>query len=180
MSDPVTMTPGALYEGFARVEDTGPRGMVSLRGGPKALAEMAGALGLKLPEPRQITGEAMRLAWMSPDELLLLCDYADAPGLATQAEEAAGDLHSLVAVVSDARAVFGVTGTRADEVLRKLTPANLDALGASEIRRTRLSQVAAGIWAVEGGYEVMCFRSYAPYVFGLLSNAAQMGSELNL
>lgn len=182
MSEPITATPGAIFDGFASVRDTGPRGMVAIRGEGETLDTIARALGLTLPPPRAMTSkDGARLAWMSPDELLLICAYEDAPALAARAETALGAAHGLVAVVSDARVVFRVEGPRADEVLRKLTPADMDALGPGTMRRTRLAQVAAGIWMPGPQvYEVMCFRSVGAYVFDLLANAAKPGSELEL
>lgn len=182
MSDPVTATRDARFEGFATVTDTGPRGMISIRGDAKVCAAAAKTLGLAQPGPRAITAKGdLQLAWMSPDELLVICDYDRAPELAEKLEKAVGENHSLVAVVSDARMVFRVEGDRADEVLRKLVPADLDALAPGEMRRTRIAQVAGALWMVETGcYEVMCFRSVGVYVFDLLANAAQHGAELSL
>lgn len=182
MSDPVTATPDARYEGFATVTDTGPRGMITVRGEGETLVKAAKAAGVDLPDTRAVTAKGgVQLAWMSPDELLVICDYPEAPAIAAKVEKALGKDHSLVAVVSDARQVFRVEGANADEVLRKVTPANIDALAPGEMRRTRLAQVAGAIWMPEAGvYEVMCFRSVGRYMFDLLSGAARPGSELGL
>ena len=40
-----------------------------------------------------------------------------------------------------------------------------------------VSAVAA-FWPSEGGYTLVCFRSVAGYVMGLLTHSAQSGSEL--
>lgn len=180
MSDPISATPDARYQGFAMVADTGPRGMIMVRGEPATLAKAAKTAGPDMPKARAVTGKGdVSLAWMSPDEILVLCDYADAPALADKIEKALGADHSLVAVVSDARSVFRVEGDKADQVLRKLTPADMDALSQGEMRRTRIAQTAGGIWSpAPGVYEVMCFRSVGQYVFDLLANAAKSGSEL--
>ena len=85
--------------------------------------------------------------------------------------------------MSDARAVFTLEGEGAAirNVLAKLTPADLRpaSLPVGEVRRTRFAQVPAAFWlAEEGRAELVCFRSVAIYVFGLLKNAAEPGSEV--
>jgi len=181
MSDPVLPLDGAVFEGFATVREAGPVGMISLRALPDVagLAETFKALGLSVPAVRRIAhGDNGSAAWMSPDEYLLIMDY-DATG-AAMATLTAGlrGTHHLAVVVSDARAVFQVEGPRADQVLRKLSPVDFDTLQPAEVRRTRAAQVAAAFWAHDGGYTVVCFRSVASYMMGLLTHSAQAGSEL--
>ena len=54
------------------------------------------------------------------------------------------------------------------------------AFEAGDFRRSRLSQVAAAVWKTDGGdFELVCFRSVADYVFGVLKVASQTGSEVN-
>ena len=50
-------------------------------------------------------------------------------------------------------------------------------LGAALWQRA-LAQVAAAMWRDEAGYTVVCFRSVAAYMMGLLSHSAAPGSEL--
>ena len=82
-------------------------------------------------------------------------------------------------VVSDARAVFRVEGAKADQALAKLSPVDFATLGAKELRRTRAAQIAAAFWKDGDGFTVVCFRSVASYMMGLLSHSAMTGSELN-
>jgi sarcosine oxidase subunit gamma len=51
-------------------------------------------------------------------------------------------------------------------------------LAPGELRRTRAAQVAAAFWREGDGYTLVCFRSVAGYVMGLLSHSALPGSEL--
>ena len=81
--------------------------------------------------------------------------------------------------LSDARAVFRVEGAKADQVLAKLSPVDFATLGATELRRTRAAQVAAAFWRDGDGFTVVCFRSVAGYVMGLLSHSAMPGSEIS-
>jgi sarcosine oxidase subunit gamma len=63
-------------------------------------------------------------------------------------------------------------------VLKKIAPADIDALAEGELRRSRAAQVAAAFWKDGQGYTLVCFRSVAGYMMGLLSHSAQPGSEL--
>jgi sarcosine oxidase subunit gamma len=55
---------------------------------------------------------------------------------------------------------------------------DFDKLEPGELRRTRAAQVAAAMWQQDGGFTLVCFRSVAAYVMGLLTHSAQPGSEL--
>jgi sarcosine oxidase, subunit gamma len=183
MSKAVSAVQGVAYHGFAHVADAGLRGMITLRGdlGSKALAAaVKKATGTAMPDARRIMMEADRgAAWMSPDELLILVPYAEAAEVARGMDAALAGEHALVADVSDARAVFAIRGAKVDQVLRKLTPADMDALAPGEIRRTRIAQVAGAFWR-SGDDEItlVTFRSVADYVIGVLEMSARAGSEL--
>ena len=115
---------------------------------------------------------------MSPDEYLLILPYgAVNDALASLATSRAGK-HHLAANVSDARAVFRIEGDKAHQVLKKIAPADIDGLAEGELRRSRAAQVAAAFWRDGQGYTLVCFRSVAGYMMGLLSHSAQPGSEL--
>jgi sarcosine oxidase, subunit gamma len=54
------------------------------------------------------------------------------------------------------------------------------ALPIGQIRRTRLAQVAAAFWIRDNETaEIVCFRSVAEYVFGILQISARPGSRVN-
>lgn len=182
MSEPVSPLLHATYAGFADIAEIGPLGMVTLRcrHDVKALPKaVKAATGMVMPAPRRIVKDgAFAAAWMAPDELLLIMPYDQvANSLATIAKALKAD-HHLAVDVSDARAVFRITGTKAAQVLAKLTPADLTTLQPGEIRRSRTAQVAAAFWVEDGGFSLVCFRSVAPYVMGLLTHSAQPGSAL--
>ncbi len=181
MSDPVSALNGASFEGFASIREIGPLGMITLRAkGVKALDKAVKAVtGTKLPALRRIEVNGDKACgWMSPDEYLLIVPYAEVTAaLASLAKSLSGE-HHLAVDVSDARAVFRIEGDRAADVLRKLAPVDFEALEPGELRRTRAAQVAAAMWAESGGFTVVCFRSVAAYVMGLLAHSAQPGSQL--
>lgn len=182
MSEPLSALTGASYTGFAAVREVGPMGMITLRAKldlPNLAAAVQAAVGCDLPGQRRIVQVGERaVGWMSPDELLLILPYTEvAQAMAALATHLAGT-HHLAADVSDARAVFRITGPRAGEVLMKLCPVDLACLAPDELRRTRAAQVAAALWAEEGGFTLVCFRSVAAYMMGLLTHSAMSGSEL--
>jgi sarcosine oxidase subunit gamma len=183
MSEPISALGGKSTEGFARVTEAGLQGMITLRGdlASKTLAKaVKAATGCALPGPRRIVTKGnTAAAWMSPDELLLLVPYAEAETTTATLATALQGEHALAVNVSDARALFRVSGAGADQVLAKLCPVDFPNLPDGEIRRTRAAQAAAALW--RSGPEdisLICFRSVAGYVMGLLEVSARAGSEL--
>ncbi|NHB78345.1 sarcosine oxidase subunit gamma [Rhodobacter calidifons] len=181
MSEPVSALNGASFQGFATIREIGPLGMITLRAkGLKSLDKAVKAVtGTKLPAQRRIEIKGDRACgWMSPDEYLLILPYAEVGAALAKIAKALAGEHHLAVDVSDARAVFRIEGDRADQVLRKLMPVDFDWLEPGELRRSRAAQVAAAIWQQDQGFTLVCFRSVASYVMGLLTHSAQPGSEL--
>ncbi len=187
MSEPISALNHASYDGIAKVVETGLQGMITLRGDLsdkvviKAVTE---ATGQKMPGQRQanVNGES-GLCWMSPDELLVLVPYAEVNDKLAAINNALGGVHALAVNVSDARAVFRVSGDNAREVIAKLSPVDLspEAFQPGQIRRSRLAQVAGAFWMDDAEtFRVVCFRSAADYAFKLLKVAAQPGSEVGV
>ena len=182
MSNAVSALGNVGFDGFAKISEIGPVGMISLRAKSdvKGLARaIKAAVGTAVPSQRQIEVAGDKAAgWMSPDEYLLIMPYGETDAaMAALAKALAGE-HYLAAVVSDARAVFRIEGAKADQVLAKLSPVDFATLEPNELRRTRAAQVAAAFWKDEAGYTLVCFRSVASYMMGLLTHSAQNGSEL--
>ena len=186
MSDRVSALQGASFKGQVSVRENGLRGMITLRGDLAATPlrnAATGVTGLDFPDQRgaNCVGEK-GLCWMSPDELLILLPYGEVGKALSAIGTTLKGSHHLAVDVSDARASFTLEGESAAirNVLAKLTPADLRpaSLPTGEMRRTRLAQVAAAVWFhEENRAEVICFRSVAEYVWGLLVNAAEPGSE---
>ena len=172
----------AKFDGFAKIREIGPLGMITLRAKPDVpgLAEaIRAAVGTDVPAVRKIVSNGDKAAgWMSPDEYLLILPYADTGAALAAIAAALNGQHYLAETVSDARAVFRIEGAKADQVLAKLSPVDFATLEPNELRRTRAAQVAAAFWKDEAGYTLVCFRSVASYVMGLLTHSAQSGSEL--
>lgn len=188
MSNAVSALQGAEFEGIARVEELGLTGMITIRGdfGSKSFAKAVSAVaGCDLPAQRchNAGSDGRVLAWMSPDELLLITAHDTAAADIAAMQEQLGDEHSMVVNVSDARAVFRISGEACREVVGKLAPVDMDstAFGVSDFRRTRFAQVPAAFWMRDAEtIDVVCFRSVAQYMFDLLSVAAQGGSEVGV
>ena len=183
MSDPISALGGASAGGFARVSEAGLQGMITLRGSLASAAigkAVLAATGCALPAPRGIVTSGERsVAWMSPDEVLLLVPYAEAASIAATLTAALAGEHALIVNVSDARALFQITGAKADQVLAKLCPVDFARLAPGEVRRSRAAQVAVALWrSGPDALSLICFRSVAGYVMGLLEVSARAGSEI--
>ena len=180
-----------MSETYVEITRAPPRGMITLRADLEdakvktaVKKAMGKAMGLGVPVARTIAASGDHaLAWMAPDELLILCPHDAAPGLAARMQKALAGVHHLVAEVSDARALFRLRGDLWREVLAKLTPADLSpgVFGVGEMRRTRLAQVAAAFWVnAPDEVEIICFSSVADYMETLLRTSALGGSEIGL
>lgn len=187
MSDRVSALAGAEGGVIAKVEEAGLVGMVSFRGDlsdAKVKKAVKAATGVAVPGQRGIgfAGDGA-VAWMSPDELLLMGPHEAAGDMVAALEKALEGMHFMAVNVSDARAVFEVSGPHARDVLAKLMPVDFSPAAFAEgtIRRSRLAQVPAAVWqAGEDRFRLVCFRSVARYAFDLLCVAAGEGSEVRL
>jgi len=179
----VSALSGEEASGLVTLREMGLQGMVTLRADlSKAASAVKKVTGADMPDRRAIrAGKAASVAWMSPDEVLILCDHASADGIVAQLTEALKGQHHLAVNVSDARAMLSLSGEAGvlKDVLSKITPADMAALAPGEMRRTRLQQAAGAIWLEsETEARVICFRSVARYVFDLLAISARDGAAV--
>lgn len=186
---PVTALGRAAFDGYVRVAEEPQRAMFTLRGDLSAAAlknAATGLAGVDMPGQGQVALNAERaIAWMSPDELLLTLPWAEHDKACDQLEATLSDPMLNWADVSQARALFSLSGPdgAVREVAAKLAPVDFSpaAFPQGSFRRTRINQVAGAFWCpAPGRIEVICFRSVADYVFRLLSDAARPGSEVGL
>ncbi len=183
MSEAISVMNGAEFIGAATVKDAGLKGMINLRGdlkSEKLAAAVKSVVGLAMPKARGVKeGSKGAVAWMSPDELLLIVDYDKADSLVAKLDKTMKGEHMLAVNVSDARAVFTLEGKGVREVIAKGAPADLSVEGfqPGEIRRTRIGQLAAAFWlSDEAQMHVICFRSVGEHLFNWLCNAAEQDS----
>ncbi len=174
-----------IYKGAATISRLAPRGMITIRGdlaSSSIHAVVKMATGFTCPGPRaaEVNGE-YGVAWMSPDELLLMLPASDLRSILSRLEDAVAGDHALIADVTGARAIFQIAGPHARDVLAKLVPVDLSpaVFGPGMARRTRMAQAAAAFWMNGEAIELVCFSSVADYAFELLSNAARPGSEVD-
>jgi sarcosine oxidase subunit gamma len=182
MSDAVSALNGKVAAGEVTVREAGLQGMIILRGdlSDKKLAAVCKAVtGMALPKPRKAAVDGKSgLAWMSPDELLVLVPYDQVADAIAKIDAALAGTHYLAENVSDARALILVEGDFGREVIAKLAPVDLHpaSFGVGDFRRTHLGQVAAAFWMQdEDTFGVICFRSVAEYAFDLLAASAKAG-----
>ncbi len=169
--------------GFVTIAAASPMGMITLRGATATLAApVAQVTGLTWPEPRRITTKGDRaLAWMSPDEGLLILPPSERAKTLTSLQSTLDGQFATLADVSDARAVFTITGAGWRDALAKLCPVDFATLQPDEIRRTRAAQVAVALWqSAPDQVTLVCFRSVAEYMYTLLCTAAAAGSAPRL
>ena len=159
------------------VERLPAQGMLTIRGefseiGPVVLEKT----GCAIPEPRMVTrSEDRALLWMSPDELMLVCPYADAESRGGALFDRLGDAFATVVDVSDARQVFALYGRGVENALAALMPIDFARMRPDEVRRTRMAQIPAAIWREGEGWRLMCFCSVATYARDLLEGAGFAG-----
>ncbi len=172
---------GKTAQGLVRVEEVGLRGMITIRGDlskSRLKSAASGVAGVDFPGQGEANCVGEKgILWMSPDELMVLCPYADRATAVHQIRTTLEGEHCLVADVSDARAVFLLTGSAGAlrDTLAKLTPADVStkALPPGRFRRTRLAQIPAAFWFRDAeAVEMIVFRSVAGYAFDVLANAA--------
>lgn len=187
MSNAVSVLNGASFDGLAEVKDAGLVGMITLRGdlSSKALAKaVSDVTDCTIPDVRKITAvNKNTVAWMSPDELLIVTDYQNVDAMVAKLSSALAGEHALVVNVSDARALFTLSGAGARETLAKVAPVDFapDQFQAGDFRRTRLAQVAGAFWQDDNDmFHVVCFRSVGAYVFDLLKTSAHADSAIGV
>lgn len=186
MSEPVSPLIGRSADGYVKIEDTGVRGQITLRGdlGSEGIAGVVQELiGAGIPGTWQITRNGDRKAvWIAPDELLLLLPRKEVLDAVARAEEMLAGQHHLVLDVSNARVVLRLTGAAVAEVLGKGAPCDLSerAFPPGSARRTRLGALAVGIWRLDDEtWEIVAFRSYAYHLMAWLEDAARIGAEVD-
>ncbi len=161
--------------GLVAVEDAGRATRLVYRGAPEHLGD---AFGVPLPTaPCRAHHDAGRAAlWLGPDEWLLLAE-ADQPAMlrATLETRLAGKPASLVDV-GHRNVGLIVTGPKAELLLSSGCPLDLDlaAFPVGMCTRTLLAKAEIVLWrTAPDTFRLEIWRSFAPYVAGLLGEAAR-------
>ena len=177
--------PNREFQGYVNVRQVMGKSMFTLRAdlaSTKVKVAMRSATGVALPKIGAcVPAGSCILAWMSPDELLIVAPSGEAQKIYSNLDKALSGLHALLEDVSDARANFTLTGANVREVLAKLAPmdTNQAQFPVGSFNRTRFAQVAGAVFMEkEDVISLICFRSVQDYVFALFSDAAAPGSEV--
>ena len=84
------------YSGYVEVSEKTAAGMLTIRGdfrSSRFKTSFTKAVGANLPKTREVILARNNVAWMSPDELLILCDYAEVPNLSQNLQMVLKDQH---------------------------------------------------------------------------------------
>ncbi len=167
--------PALAHKSRFAAEPVGPQTRFVFRGREAAIAAATAAFGVALPREACRAAEAGERAalWLGPDEWLLLAP--DGVGEAIAADFArVGAPHSLVDV-SHRNTGLTLSGTKVKEVIAAGCPLDLDlaAFPIGMVTRTILNKAEIVLWRrAPDRFRLECWRSFAPYVHGFLTDAA--------
>ena len=150
----------------------------SFRGDQNAASLASKAFGATLPSTllKAETKGTRTAISLGPDEWLLIAEDGVADELARDIAEALGDhFHSLVDI-SHRNTSFDVSGAEAETVLATGNPLDLhlSAFPVGMATRTIFSKAEIVLWRKsEDTFNVSLWRSFVPFVWGLLTEAAE-------
>ena len=148
-------------------------GHVNLRGDSGAEAFQAGvekAVGARVPvAPNTVARAGERaIAWMGPDEWLVVSPPESREGVADKLEKALSGLHVAVNDISSGQTIIRLRGPRARDVLSKGCPLDFHhrAFGAGQCAQSHIAKSNALIIQVDDAptYDVIVRRSFADYL----------------
>jgi sarcosine oxidase subunit gamma len=173
-----------------RLREIADRAMIDVRGltsDPDFMSRTESALGLTLPQtPRtSASRDGLTVLWLSVDQWLVTAPHGEAAELVSSLTEKLQGVHSLVADMSDARAIFRLEGDNVREVLNKGTSVDFTASEhvAGSVRRILFAQVAALTHVVSERPDVIdlyVFRSYADHVWRYILAVGRDGARIKL
>ena len=173
------------FQGYVTIRQKCDHSMFTLRANLASnKVKSAVKTGLKLTVPKRGTyaqNNEVILAWMSPDELLIIVPEAERSAAFAALEQALEGCIICLRMCPMLGRRFTIEGGSAREVVAKLAPMDISAaqFPVGGFARTRFAQVAGAIFVEqEDRLSLICFRSVQDYVFALLCGAAKLGSEV--
>lgn len=150
----------------------------SFRGAADAVAAVSSAFGVNLPtEACRAVSVGQRSAWwLGPDEHLLLAPEADRADILSAVATALCDVPHSMVDISHRHTAFRLKGPQAAWLLGSGCPLDLDlaAFPLGMCTRTVYAKSEIYLWRTgEDVFHVESWRSFVPYVVGLLVEAAQ-------
>lgn len=166
------------------------RGMIDLRGEAstaKFKQAVKAVLGVDLPTRPRTSASKGNIAvfWLSVDQWLISCPRGDQGKLAADLKTALGNLHALVADVSDMRTIIRLEGEHVREVLMKGSSVDFTMPEYKEgaVRRLVFAEIAALAHIVSQTPDIVdlyVVRSYADYTWKWLAATAKPGATIGL
>lgn len=160
--------------GAVRITPCPPASRISLRSGAAEVAALSDVLGLQLPvRPKTSASRGERMAlWLGPDEWLVI-DQTGADLMALCA--GSGVVHAATDV-SHRNIGIMVSGPGAAATINAACPLDLSLTGfpVGAAARTVFGKIEMVLHRVdEDTFRVECWRSFADYAFGMLSEGAE-------
>jgi sarcosine oxidase, subunit gamma len=158
------------------VSDAGAFARINVRGGAAACAAAGRGFGVVLPtKPLAVNTTADKSAlWLGPDEWLLLAPDGSAATIVRELQTALAGEPASVVDVSHRAVALRVAGPRAVEILASGCPLDHTAISVGYCARTIFGKAEIILWRRETvTYHVEVGRSFAPYVIGLMTQAAR-------
>lgn len=161
--------------GILSIAEAPPATRLSYRGDASAIGD---ALGVALPsEPCRSAAAADRAAlWLGPDEWLVLAPAEEREALVAAIDRAIAGKAAVVVDISQRNCALTITGPKAELALSTGCPLDLDvaAFPVGMCTRTIFAKAEIVLWRqAREEFRLEIWRSFAPYVVGLLNEAAR-------
>lgn len=162
---------------FSVRDDLTIAGLAAFNGQSNALkAAVRQAYGLELPStPQRIATNDIAFIWSGPDEWIAIAERRDGRDLEFELKPLLAGL-AVVVDQSDGRAVVGVSGSRARDVLAKGVPIDLHprVFKPGSVAITHASHIGVMLWQIDDKptYELALARSFADSFMHWLDHAS--------
>lgn len=137
---------------------------------------VASVLGGNIPtQPKQtVYTKQAAILWLSPDEWLLVCSYAEKNDLLNQLQTALQDVYAQVVDNSGGFMLMRIHGNDATTILRHISPYNFEALQTGQCVQTVAKKTTVVVVKVaENDYAFIFRRSFADYLWRILQKTAK-------
>lgn len=157
----------------------GALGFIHLRGlahdeaFSRAVTEVLGQNVPTQPKQTVYTRRAAML-WLSPDEWLLVCAYAEKAELLQNLQTALSGVYAQVVDNSCGFMLMRIHGQNAETVLRHISPYDVESMQAGQCVQTVTKKATSTIVKVaENDYALIFRRSFADYLWRVLQKTAK-------
>jgi sarcosine oxidase, subunit gamma len=149
---------------------------LTVRGDEEAVAAIGRGFGIALPRTacRAATQDRNAALWLGPDEWLLIAPEGQLEAVAAAIGASLGGIPASVVDVSDRNVAIEVAGPKAAEAINAFNALDLDeaAFPVSTCTRTLFAKAEIVLWRTRPDtFHIEVWRSFAPYVRGLLEEA---------